>query len=95
MPMPTLALKAFKLYVSGNTEAGRAFQTSAVRIRNVHEKRFEHVACMSTTYGCPFTASHCFAEEWCRRNKIMKLLSTLAKVYPAKNRQAGNLTSVF
>ncbi|CAH2234395.1 jg21200 [Pararge aegeria aegeria] len=45
----TLALKAFKLYESENTKAGRAFQTLAVRIGNVDEKRFERIACMSTT----------------------------------------------
>ncbi|CAH2245117.1 jg11763 [Pararge aegeria aegeria] len=43
----------------------------------------------------PFTASRCSVEEWCRWNKIMKFLSTLAKVYPLKNRQAGNITSVL
>ncbi|CAH2243922.1 jg24041 [Pararge aegeria aegeria] len=41
--------KAFKLYGSGNTEAGRAFQTLAVRIRNVDE-RFVRVARIPTFF---------------------------------------------
>lgn len=68
--------------MAGNTEAGRACHTLALRIRNLEEKRFIRLRWTSATYGCHFSMRLAFLGDLYLKEKVvMSPVMYIANMY--------------